>query len=142
MRKPFLFNLLLLAIPLMLGMGPLQGQGTLEKIPTPVKNYTATFVDQMDVVTECAEVIIDGNTFLEGKRGEGNYTVSFDNIQQMVLRMNAERLTGHLMLRDGGTIELVLNKDKKVYGRTNYGTFQIKLADLKKVLLNAVQHKK
>jgi hypothetical protein len=33
---------------------------------------------------------------------------------------------------DGNSIELVIGKDKKVYGRTKFGTFQIRLNDLKK----------
>ena len=81
----------------------------------------------MDVATECSEVSIEGTTFLEGKRGEGNYTISFDNIEQISFRMNADRLTGMVKLRDGGTSELTLNKTQKAYGRTKYGTFQIKL---------------
>ena len=64
-------------------MGSLQGPAPAEKIPIPVKKYNATFVDQMDVITECTHVSIEGATFLEGKRGEGNYTISFDNIDQV-----------------------------------------------------------
>ena len=142
MRRSVLFFLLLAAVPLLLGMGPLQGPATPEKIPTPVKKYTVTFVDQMDVATECTDVSIEGNTFVEGKRGEGNYTVSFDNIEQVIFRLNAEKLIGSLSLREGGTIELALNKAQKAYGRTKYGTFQIKLGDLKKLVLGSVKQNK
>lgn len=141
MRRSIVFALLLLAAPVLLGMGPLQGPSTPEKIPTPVKKYTATFVDQMDVITECTDVSIEGNTFFEGKRGEGNYTVSFDNIEQVIFRLHAEKLTGTLTLRDGGTNELTLNKGQKAYGRTKYGTFQIKLIDLKKLVLGTAKQK-
>ncbi|MBU0575624.1 MAG: hypothetical protein KJ704_05200, partial [Proteobacteria bacterium] len=67
------------------------------------------------------------------KRGEGNYTISFDNIEQILFRINADRLTGIVKLRDGGSSELTLNKSQKLYGRTRYGTFQIKLQDIKKL---------
>jgi hypothetical protein len=126
---------LLVAIPVLMGMGSLQGPASPEKIPVPVKKYTAVFVDQMDIATECSEASIEGTTFLEGKRGEGTYTISFDNIDQISFRMNAERLTGMVMLRDGGTSELTLNKTKKAFGRTKYGTFQVKLSDLKKLVI-------
>ncbi|MBU0653336.1 MAG: hypothetical protein KKG96_10725, partial [Proteobacteria bacterium] len=83
---------------------------------------------------------IDGATFLEGKRGEGTYTISFDNIDQVSFRVNAEQLIGLVKLRDGGTSELNLNKTQKAYGRTKYGTYQIKMADLKKLeIRNAAQ---
>jgi hypothetical protein len=129
---------LLVAIPVLMGMGSLQGPASPEKIPVPVKKYTAVFVDQMDIATECSEASIEGTTFLEGKRGEGTYTISFDNIDQISFRMNAERLTGMVMLRDGGTSELTLNKTQKAFGRTKYGTFQIKLSDLKKLVIRTV----
>ena len=55
------------------------------------------------------------------------FTISFDNIDQILFRLNAERLTGIVKLRDGGTSEFTLNKTQKAFGRTKYGTFQIKL---------------
>jgi hypothetical protein len=128
---------LLTVIPFLLGMGSPQGSASPEKIPVPAKKFTATFVDQMDVVTECGEVSIEGTTFLEGKRGEGTYTISFDNIAQVLFQMNAERLTGIIKLRAGGTSELILDNNQKAYGRTKYGTFQIKLKDLKKLVIGA-----
>ena len=126
----FLFSL----SPLLLGMGSPQGSASPEKIPVPAKKFMATFVDQSDVVTDCTEASIEGMTFLEGKRGEGAYTIAFENISQVLFQVNAERLTGIVKLRAGGTYELVLDKNQKAYGRTKYGTFQIKLKDLKKLV--------
>jgi hypothetical protein len=126
---------LLIAIPLITGMGSLQGPASPEKIPIPAKKYTAVYVDQMDVSTECSEASIEGSTFFEGKKGEGTYTISFDNIDQISFRLNAEQLTGVVKLRDGGTSEFTLNKNQKAFGRTKYGTFQIKLSDLKKLVI-------
>jgi hypothetical protein len=135
MKKWIGFLFLLFAIPVLVGMGSLQGTASPEKIPIPVKKYTAVFVDQMDVSTECSEASIEGTTFLEGKKGEGTFTISFDNIDQISFRMNAERLTGIVKLRDGGTSELTLNKTQKAFGQTKYGTFQIRLSDLKKLVI-------
>jgi len=98
-------------------------------------------MDQTDVFTECTHVSIEGATFLEGKRGEGSYTISFDNIEQVSFRLNAERLTGIVKLHSGGSSELILNKNQKAYGRTTYGTFQIKLMDLKKLTIAAFPQK-
>lgn len=123
--------IILAAIPFLAGMGSMQGPSASEKIPVPVKQYHATFIDQMDILTECRDASIEGAVYLEGKRGEGIYTISFDNIEQVSFRVQAERLTGTVKLRSGGSTELILNKTHKAYGRTKYGTFQIKLLDLK-----------
>lgn len=137
--KKFVSTLLLLtAVPLLIGMGSLQGPASPDKIPVTVKKYTATFVDQLDVVTECRDVSIEGSTFLEGRRGEGTYTISFDNIEKISFRLNADQLIGVVTLRDGSTSDLILTKNQKAYGRTQYGTFQVKLADLKKLNIGGI----
>ncbi len=119
-------------IPIMLGMGVI-GDSPTNKIPVPDKKYTVTFIDQMDFVTECSEVSIEGNTFIDGKRGEGTYAIAFDRIRSVLFRMKERELRGVVQLKDGSEIELVLNKDRKAYGKTEFGTFQIKLASLKKM---------
>jgi hypothetical protein len=135
--KKIISIIILATIPFLAGMGSMQGPSSPEKIPVPVKQYYASFVDQTDITTECTEMSIDGAIYLEGKRGEGIYTISFDNIEQVVFRLNADRLTGIVKLRAGGTTELILNKKQKAYGRTQYGTFHIKLIDLKKMTIAA-----
>jgi len=139
--KKIISVIILVTIPFLVGMGSMQGPSSPEKIPVPAKQYHATFVDQMDVTAECKEVSIEGAIYLEGKRGEGNYTISFDNIEQVLFRVNADRLIGIVKLRAGGSTELILNKKHKAYGRTKYGTFQIKLIDLKMMTIVAPSQK-
>jgi hypothetical protein len=133
MKRLFGPMLLIAIIALFMGMGSPQGSASSDTMPVPVKKFTAKFVDQHDVVTECTEVSIEGMTFLEGKRGGGTFTLSFEGIDQVLFRLNAERLTAVVRLDDGGTYELTLDSRQKAFGRTKYGTFQIKLADLKKM---------
>ena len=133
---------LLLVIPLLIAMGPLGGQGSPDKIPVPEKKFFATFIDQDDVVTECRDTSIEGGTFLEGKRGAGTYAISFENISHVLFYMNGGKLQGVVKLNDGSVVELALNKDSKAYGRTKFGTFQIRLADLKKIIVGgSASHK-
>lgn len=135
--KKIILMLILTTIPILAGMGAMQGPTSPEKIPVPAKLYQATFVDQMGVVTECTEISIEGAIYLEGKRGEGNYTIAFDNIEQVAFRVSAERLIGMVKLHAGPTTDLVLDKKQKAYGRTRHGTFQIKLIDLKTMTIEA-----
>jgi hypothetical protein len=39
-------------------------------------------------MTECRDVSIEGRMFVEGKKGDGSYTISFENIDYMVFRLN------------------------------------------------------
>lgn len=141
MKRHLGIILIIAFLPFLLGMGS-QGGTPVDKIPVPAKKFAATFVDQMDITTECTEVSIDGGTALQGKVGEGTYTVAFENIREIVFRQHQERLYGEVRMPDGNRIELVISKDKKAYGRTKFGTFQIRLNDLKKMIIEAVPQKK
>jgi hypothetical protein len=141
MKRNFGFFLMILCLPLLLGMGS-QGGTPADKIPVPAKKFMATFVDQMDISTQCSDVSIEGGTALQGKMGEGTYTIDFENIQEVVFRHHAEKLNGQVKMRDGSSIELIIGKDKKAYGRTKFGTFQIRLNDLKKMIIEPALQKK
>jgi len=78
---------------------------------------------------------IQGKTFMEGKKGEGTYTIPFEKIKSILFTIKNAELKGYIQLKDNTVTELILNKDYKAYGRTKYGTFQIKLVDLKKMTL-------
>ncbi len=130
-----MFILVFLMIPLFLGMGS-SGSGSPDKIPVPVKKFKVVVVDQMDVVTEAQDASIDGATFVEGKRGEGIFTVAFENISSVVFFRKEGILTGNLKLRDGASQTLILQGNKRLFGRTAYGTFQIPLSELKKMTVN------
>jgi len=141
--KRFLPLAVLIAVaPFLLGMGSLQGPASPDKIPVPAKKFTATVLDQMDIAAQCSDVSIEGETFLEGKRGGGSYTISFDNIAQVLFSLREDKLIGNVKMRDGEFSELTLIKNQKLYGRTRYGTFQIKLSDLKKLVIEAAPAKK
>jgi len=133
--------LMILCLPLLLGMGS-QGGMPADKIPVPAKKFTATFVDQMDVTTQCIDVSIEGGTALQGKIGDGTYTVAFENIREIVFRQHEEKLYGQIRMSDGSSLELIVVKDKKAYGRTKFGTFHIRLIDLKKMIIEPVLQKK
>jgi len=135
MKRVVLPLVVFVLVPMLMAMGVFSGEGSPDKIPVPDKKFNATFVDQMDVIAECREVSIDGKTFMEGKKGEGIHAVPFDHISQVSFRMQENKLYGNVTLKDGSRLELTLNKEHKAYGRTKYGTFQVKLSSLKRMIL-------
>lgn len=135
MRKIFIFIVLIL-IPVMLGMGSMLENDSPEKIPIPSEKFDATYIDQMDVITECSEVSINGKTFIEGKKGEGLYTINFKDIREIVFLKKEDKLRGIVNLLNDESVDMILNNDHKAYGKTKYGTFQIVLAKLNKMIIN------
>jgi hypothetical protein len=120
----------------MLGMGSMLENDSPEKIPIPSEKFDATYIDQMDVITECSEVSINGKTFIEGKKGEGLYTINFKDIREIVFLKKEDKLRGIVNLLNDESVDMILNNDHKAYGKTKYGTFQIVLAKLNKMIIN------
>lgn len=130
-HRNLLFLLLFVFLPYLLGMSALGGVSNPEKIPIPEKKFTATFIDQYDVVTECHDVSFQGSTFIEGKRGLGTFTISFAEVHSVVFLQSGAVLKAIIKMKNGGNVELALNKEQHAYGLTSVGTYQIKLSDLK-----------
>jgi hypothetical protein len=136
MRRRFELFVILAVLPFLLAMGSLSGGASSEKIPSPEKKFTAIFIDQMDTIEECTGVSVEGETFLEGTKGKGIYTISFDEIKSVVFCLKCGKLNGSVELNDGSRIDLILKKDSRAYGKTKYGTFQIRLSNLKKMIIH------
>jgi hypothetical protein len=136
MKRVALLQVVLAGVPLLMAMGLYSGEGSPDKIPIPEKKFSVTFVDQVDIVVECQDASIEGKTFVEGKKGEGVYTIEFDRISLVNFRMQDDLLYGNIILKDGKSLELKLNKERKASGRAKYGTFQVKLSSLKRMILH------
>jgi len=135
MKRYLQLFFLVVMMPLILGMGSLNEGSSPDKIPIPEKKYKVTFIDQMDVLTECSNASIDGRTFMEGKIGSGSHAISFDKINHILFHMIDDKLIAALKLTEGSKIELTVNKSAKAFGITSHGTFQIKLIDLKRMII-------
>ena len=131
----------MILLPLLAGMGSSGSGKAPDKIPVPAKKFTAVAVDQSDIATEASGVSIEGTTFLEGKKGDGTFTIAFDKIQYVDFLMKDGKLNAYIKLRDGSVMELTVNKQQMAFGRTPYGTFQITLGDLKRLTITNGQRK-
>lgn len=140
MKKSTLFFLVMLLsiVPLLIAMGMFQGDTPSDRVPIPQKKFAATFVDHSDIVTDCTDASIEGYTYLDGKKGGGVYTVDFERLKSIVFLFNNGELRASARLLDGSELVLNVNKDRKAFGKTKYGTFQIKLSDLKKMLIHPI----
>ncbi|MBN1472808.1 MAG: hypothetical protein JW925_13605 [Syntrophaceae bacterium] len=133
-RYPFYF-IILVALPFILGMSSFNGVSSPSKIPMTQKKYIVTFTDQMDVSTECRDASIDGLTLIEGQIGNGIHAINFDKIRHIVFHLRNENLFADITFIDGNFIELKVKKSAKAFGVTKYGTFEIRLIDLKKIIV-------
>jgi hypothetical protein len=136
MKRERRYILIMLCIPFLLGMGSLPGSDDPDKVPVTEKKFSATFIDQIDIITKCTEVSIEGNTFIEGRKGKGVYTIPFEEVESITFLSRGEELRGLVRLKNNGTDELILDGNHKAYGKTTHGTFRIGIADLKRMIIN------
>ena len=138
MKRLRWLTLLLLAFPFITAMGAPSGTTVVDSIPIPSKILSATFVDQMDVATECTHVSIEGKTVFDGRRGKGISLISLEDVDRILFFMKDGELTAQVRLRENAeTINLTVNENLRAFGKTSWGTFQIRLGDLKSVTMTA-----
>jgi hypothetical protein len=114
-------------------MGGLGGT-PVNKIPTPERDFSATLIDKQDVVTKCKQVSREGDVFFLGKKGRGTVTIPFEKIKITEFESKKGVVTAVIKLIDGQTIEIEMDKSQRFYGMANFGTFEIEVSDLKKVI--------
>ncbi len=136
MKKLLLLAAVLLAVPFISAMGTMPETTVTESIPKPVKNIEAVFLDQMDVATECSYISIEGKVYLDGTRGKGAFVLPLENVDTVSFYLKEGVLTAQVSMKQSGEkISLTVNPDRRVFGKTRWGTFQIKLGDLKSITI-------
>lgn len=106
-----------------------------ENFPIPAKNFAAVIVDQSGVKTEVSLFSINGFTFLYGTRGKGTYSIPFEKLQSITFRRTNEKLETTARLTTGKVITIMSEPGQDCYGRTEFGTYSIKLGDVQQILI-------
>ena len=130
--KPLL--LLLAAAIFLTGMGNLGGApvGTVPKVEEEIK---ATVTDQSGVVTTLQQFSLDGQTVIEGERGNASVTIQLRDIDSLLLRAAEakDKIIADIKLKDGLEVQLHLRKRLIFNGSTGYGAFVIRADDVNRI---------
>ncbi|HEY6008269.1 MAG TPA: hypothetical protein VIU40_08085 [Geobacteraceae bacterium] len=134
MRTLLTAALILLAAALLMGMGNLGGtpEGT---IPKTSENIRAQLVDRLGVSNELTRFSMDGNVFLEGRRGEGQMSVYFRDLKEVIFGpLSGNDVTADLLLKSGKRVQLKVNKSAIFYGDTGSGTYHIAAGSVNRIV--------
>ncbi len=135
MRKSWLVGLLLLSCMFLLGMGGLGGSASI-RVPEPARNYAATITDQSDISTRVEKFSMDGRTSISGKLGDGHISISFDKISSIGFVLQDKTLRAEVLLKEGNTIHVVVDKGTACYGTLVYGEFKIAMEDIRSITIH------
>ncbi len=126
MKRVFTYTLLIVVALFCMGMGGLGGQpeGTVPKTDVRIQ---ADIKDRDGISTNLNQFSMNGNTFLEALRGQGQLTIPFQHIDTITFtEVREEELKVDVKLKSGSVMTLAILSDAQFYGSTGYGAFQIK----------------
>lgn len=128
-RGLLLLLLMMIALPCM-GMGGLGGspEGTVPETDVPIR---ADLKDRDGISTSLNQFSMNGKTFLDTLRGQGQLTIPFQYIDTVTFsEVRDEELKVDVKLKSGNVMTLAIVSDAEFYGSTGYGAFQIKAKDV------------
>jgi hypothetical protein len=133
--KRFLAPVVILgAFLLLTGMGELGGSASVDKIPSPEKNFNVRVVDRQGIQTSLSQFSDQGKVFLAGKRGDATVAIPFEKISQVQFgNPEGKEIEAKVSLRGRETVDLKVDQRAKFYGKADFGTFQIEVKDLKSI---------
>jgi hypothetical protein len=123
------------SVPLLMGMGGLGGvpEGT---VPKTDENIKVRISDRSGVTTDLNEFSMDGNVFLEGRRGDGKMNVFFRDLQEVAFgQVSGDEVPAELLLKSGSRIQLEVRKRVVFYGSTGYGAYRITARDVSRIVI-------
>ena len=126
MKRVLNYTLLAMVALFCMGMGGLGGQpeGT---VPETDVRIQADIKDRDGISTNLNQFSMNGNTFLDALRGQGQLTIPFQHIDSITFsEVREEELKVDVKLKSGNVMTLAILSDAQFYGSTGYGAFQIK----------------
>lgn len=134
MRRLLMIVLALLAAAMLTGMGDLGGvpAGT---VPKTDENIKTQIVDRSGVSTGLSSFSMDGQIFLDGRRGDGRMNVFFRDLREISFgKVSGEEVPVELLLKSGSRLQLTVRKRALFYGDTGYGAYRIPARDVSRIV--------
>lgn len=120
-------------------------QNNTDSIPIPAKNIGFTIIDSLGTLTQVEHGSIDGRDYISGYTGLVLNIIPLENIKSisftgptnvpasLLEKLDNTPITAIVSLKDGKTLNLIVNGNLLCYGKTSYGYIRIKLSLIDKI---------
>ncbi|MBW1834962.1 MAG: hypothetical protein JRI62_09505 [Deltaproteobacteria bacterium] len=81
----------------------------------------------------------EGQTYFIGKFGRAEISIDFDKIDSVLFILQDDHVKAKVNLKDGKTLEILIDKDKNCYGISSFGNVRIEVQDIKKVAVHGLK---
>lgn len=120
----------LLATPAQAGLFGSDAPG---RIPVPARVFEASVEDTAGTSVALTRVTFNGEVYLYGLLGKGQVTVHFEDITRVSFEPgpDADHRLATVQPREGDAVQLLVESDLPVYGKTSFGNYRIDVSDLR-----------
>jgi len=125
--------IIVVTVILCMGMGELGGrpEGT---IPETDVRIEAKITDRSSMETSLNQFSMDGKTYLDALRGNGQLTIPFQQLASLTCgKISGDEMAVQVKLKSGAVMDLAIRKRALFYGSTGYGSFVIKAYDVARI---------
>lgn len=123
---------LLALAPLILAMGVGESEGPV-RIPEPQTDFRVLLTDQEGATVELTNFSIEGQSFVLGNMGKGEAAVPFDQVKEVELTNQGDKLKAKIILKKGPPVEVMVKPSLKATGKTSFGNYRISLGEVSRV---------
>lgn len=104
------------------------------KLPQVVTNYKIILTDLDGYSIELTNISINNLLYLSGKQSKGDIIIDFKNIDKIIFKNISEKnVSADVYMKNNEHINILLNGNHKLKGRSKYGIFSIMLKDIKEI---------
>ena len=134
MRGILTVVLTLLTAVVLTGMGNLGGTPE-GMVPKTEENIKAQLIDRSGMTTELSRFSMDGEVFLEGRRGEGQMSVFFRDLKEVSFgSVSGDMVPVDMLLKSGSRLQLKVRKSVVFHGSTGTGAYRISAHDVSRIV--------
>lgn len=112
------------------------------KLPQVVTNYKILLTDLDGYSIELTNISINNLLYLSGKHSKGDIIIDFKNVDKIIFKNISEKnVSAEVYMKNNEHINILLNGNLKLKGKSKYGIFSIMLKDIKEIKILGIINK-
>lgn len=112
------------------------------KLPNLITNYRLQLTDTDGYSIELTNVSVNNLLYLSGKHSRGEIIIDFKNIDKVTFKSeNEKNVEAIVYMKNNERLNVIMNGNLKLKGKSKYGIFSIMLKDIKEIKMLGIVNK-
>lgn len=114
-----------------------------DKLPAVVTNYRIQLTDTEGYSIELTNISINNLLYISGKYSKGDIIIDLKSVDKIIFKnIDEKNVEATVYLKNNEHLNVILNGNMKLKGKSKYGIFSIMLKDLKEIKILEIINKK